>query len=283
MKKKYNNILIIGLGMMGVSLCHSIKKNNIAKKVTGYDKDRNAIKYSLKNNLINSGLTELSNINDVDLIIICTPIGAYETTINKLIKIISYNTILTDIGSAKGETYRKAILKLKKSKISYVSSHPMVGSEKSGSNNYIKDMYKNRITFLIDRNSQNKSAYSKVRDFWRSIGSNTYDISSRKHDLVMSQTSHIAHLLSFMFVKVLPKSIIKKDLSLLMGGGIKEHIRLSKSDSDMWSDIFIDNRKNLINSITKINKQLLNLKKLLQNSNKNAIKSSLKGVQKKTK
>lgn len=281
MNKKFDNILVIGLGMMGTSLCHSIKKYRLAKEITGYDLDDKAIRYALKNKLIDKSVNKINHIEYSDFIILCSPISTYKSIVNKLVKVIEYKTVLTDIGSSKGEAFKILCKLLKDSNIKYTSSHPMVGSEKSGSNNYIKDMYNDRVTFLIN-NKFSKNSLGIVKKFWKSIGSVTHDISPEKHNAIMSQTSHIAHILSYMFVKTLPKSLLKENLSLLMGGGIREHIRLSKSDPQMWSDIFIDNRHNIIKSIDKVNKELSSMKKLLTKLNKNKIKTSLRGVQNKT-
>ena len=99
----------------------------------------------------------------------------------------------------------------------------------------------------------------------------------------MSQTSHISHLMSYIFMQSLPQSIINNNLSLLLGGGIKEHVRLSKSDPKMWTDIFINNKSNLIKSIYRIEKNIFNLKKMISESDAQKIKRLLSKIQAKTK
>ena len=99
----------------------------------------------------------------------------------------------------------------------------------------------------------------------------------------MSQTSHIAHLMSFIFVKSLPQNILNDNLPLLLGGGIKEHIRLSKSNTQMWTDIFLNNKNNIIKTLTRIQKNTATIKSMIQTSNKTEIKSLLKNTYNKTK
>ena len=105
-----------------------------------------------------------------------------------------------------------------------------------------RHMYKDKIIFLIDKSRCSNSTYVSLSNFWNSLGSHTYNISKNQHDVLMSQTSHISHLMSYIFMQSLPQSIIDNNLSLLLGGGIKEHVRLSKSDPKMWTDIFINNK-----------------------------------------
>ena len=104
---KYNNILIIGLGMMGASLCRSIKKYKISKKVTGFDLNQNSLDYALKNKLIDTALLKLDDIDHPDLIILCTPISTYVDLTSRLSNLVTKKSILTDIGSSKGDIHNK--------------------------------------------------------------------------------------------------------------------------------------------------------------------------------
>ncbi len=281
--KKYNNILIIGLGMMGVSLCKSIKKHKVSKKITGYDTNLRSLDYASKKKLIDNSLSDLHDTVHPDLIILCTPISTYKELAIKLSHLITKKTILTDIGSSKGNMHSKIYQIISKTKINYLSSHPMVGSEKSGAQNSQLDMYKDKIIFLIDKSRCSNSTYVSLSNFWNSLGSHTYNISKNQHDVLMSQTSHISHLMSYIFMQSLPQSIIKNNLSLLLGGGIKEHVRLSKSNPKMWADIFINNKSNLVKSISRIEKNISKLKKLISESDVNKIQLFLSKIQSKTK
>jgi prephenate dehydrogenase len=280
---KYNNILIIGLGMMGASLCKSIKKNKISKKVIGFDTNSKTLDYALKNKLVDNAISKINDIDHPDLIILCTPISSYEELALKLTKVVIKKSILTDIGSSKGNMHNNIYKILSKTKINYLSSHPMVGSEKSGVRNYQLNMYKDKIIFLIDRTKCSNSTYKSLNNFWKSLGSHTYNLTKNQHDTLMSQTSHISHLMSYIFMQSLPQSIINNNLSLLLGGGIKEHVRLSKSDPKMWTDIFINNKSNLIKSINRIEKNISNLKKMISESDANKIQYFLSKIQAKTK
>ena len=268
---------------MGASLCRSIKKNKISKKITGFDTNIKTLDYALNNKFVDNALSKISDIDHPDLIILCTPVSSYEELTSKLSKIVTKKSILTDIGSSKGNTHNNIYKILSKTKISYLSSHPMVGSEKSGVRNNQLDMYKDRIIFLIGKTKCSNSTYKSLNNFWKSLGSLTYNLTKNQHDNLMSQTSHISHLMSYIFMQSLPQSIINNNLSLLLGGGIKEHVRLSKSDPKMWTDIFINNKFNLIKSINRIEKNIMNLKKMISESDANKIKRLLSKIQAKTK
>ena len=280
---KFNNILIVGLGMMGGSLCKSIKKNNLSKKISAFDKDQDALSYALKNKIINYKVADLGKLEHPDLIIICTPLSSYLSIVKKILLTVKKNTLVTDIGSSKGSVHRTITKLFHDSNKSFLSSHPMVGSEKSGVKFNRHDMYKNKVVFILDKDSASRRSYLKLKNFWESIGSITHDMDSKTHDLLMSETSHIAHLMSYIFVKSLPQSILDENLTLLLGGGIKEHIRLSKSNPQMWTDIFLNNKSNITKTLTRIQKNIAIIKSMIQSSNKTEIKSLLKNTYNKTK
>ena len=278
----YNNILVCGLGMMGASLCKSIKKHKITKKLSGFDNDIETLNFASKNNIVDIVHNDLNKLNHPDLIILCTPLSTYNNIVDQILKSVTKKTILTDIGSSKGNSHLKIMTKLSRSKIDYLSSHPMVGSEKSGIKYSKANMYKNKIVFILDKNTVIQFIYSKIISFWSSIGANPHDINKIKHDDLMAQTSHISHLMSYIFMKALPQSVIDNNLPLLLGGGIKEHVRISKSDPTMWSDIFINNNKNIKKTIAMIEKNISQIKLLIEKSEKEKLKNLLKKIQNKT-
>ncbi len=269
--------------MMGGSLCKSIKKYKLSKKISAFDIDQDALTYALKSKIINHKVTDLGTMEHPDLIIICSPLSSYLSIVKKILLTVKKGTFVTDIGSSKGSIHRMITKLFHDSNKTFLSSHPMVGSEKSGVKFNRKDMYKNKVVFIIDKDTASRRSYLKLKSFWESIGSVTHEIDSKTHDLLMSQTSHIAHLMSYIFVKSLPQSILNENLPLLLGGGIKEHIRLSKSNPQMWTDIFLNNKSNILKTLTRIQKNTRIIKSMIQTSSETEIKSLLKSTYNKTK
>ncbi len=280
--KKHKNILVIGLGMMGASLCKSIKKHNITERISGYDTDPSTLKYAISKNIINDAVVDYSTMDHPDMIILCNPISTYIDTIKSLLLFINKKTLLTNIASSKGKTHSKLISMTKKTKINYISSHPMVGSEKSGIKSLKGDIFKDKIVFIIDKDKSSRANYINLREFWKSLGSATYHLDSKKHDRLMSQTSHIAHLMAYIFIQSLPPSVIDENLPLLMGGGIREHVRLSQSNPKMWTDIFINNKINILKSLNHIQENMGRFKTLLNTSEEKQIIAFLENILAKT-
>ena len=157
MATKLNNILVIGLGMMGASLCSSIRKNKLSKNIIGYDLNRNNLIYAKKERVIDEALTDISKMDNPDLIILCTPLSTYANITSEIVRYASKKIILTDIGSSKGKNSSIIYKLTAKSKVEYLSSHPMTGSEKTGPRNLVSDMFFNKVVFLIYQSKCSKS------------------------------------------------------------------------------------------------------------------------------
>ncbi len=282
MKKKLNNILIIGLGMMGGSLCRSIKKNKVSKKITAFDVNSKSISYAITNKIIDQAIDNFDTMDHPDLIILCTPLSAYISNVKKILLTVDKPTLITDIGSSKGHIHRNLIKLLYNTNKKFLSSHPMVGSEKSGIKNNINDLFRDKVVFIIDKEKTNRASFQTLKSFWESLGSITYNIDQKNHDLLMSQTSHIAHLMSYIFMQSLPQSIIDKNLPLLLGGGIKEHVRLSRSNPTMWTDIFMNNKTNILRSLNRIEKNTSHIKKMIHDMDQLKMHTLLNNIHKKT-
>ena len=267
---------------MGASLCKSIRRHKIASRIAGFDNNSDTLEYAQKNKIIDSSYEDLYKIDHPDLVILCTPISTYPYIIEQIIKSLKKKTTLTDIGSSKGSLHLNITKKLSKSKIDYLSSHPMVGSENSGIKSSKSNMFENKIVFIIDKMTVKQSVYNDINSFWLSLGAVTHNIDQKKHDDLMAKTSHISHLMSYIFMQSLPQSVIDNNLSLLLGGGIKEHVRLSKSNPTMWTDIFINNSKNIKKTVTSIQKNISHVSTLIKQSDKKKLKNLLEKIQNKT-
>ena len=146
---------------MGGSLCKSIKKHKLAEKISAFDINQDALTYALKNKFINYQVNDLGKMKHPDLIIICTPLSSYISIVKKLLLTVKKSTLVTDIGSSKGGVHRTITKLFHDSNKTFLSSHPMVGSEKSGVKFHRNDMYKNKVVFIDDKDSLSRRSYIK--------------------------------------------------------------------------------------------------------------------------
>ena len=273
------NILVIGCGLLGSSLVRKIHKKKIAKNIYVYEKSKKYLLQIKKLKLPCKILTKLDDtVSNCDLIIFCTPMSEYKNIIKKINSSLSDKNLVTDIGSSKIET-QKIINKNLNKDASWISGHPISGSEVSGPKNGSLTMFDNKWCILIkDRNSKT-SDLNKLKKFWKTIGSRVVVMSADRHDKIFSMTSHLPHLIAYNLVKSAQDFENKQNYNLIQfsAGGLRDFSRIAASNEIMWRDIFFNNSLNLSKVIDLFIKNLQNFKKdIKQKNNKSIIKKLLK-------
>ena len=269
------NILIIGCGLIGSSLLRAIADKKIAKKIFVYEKSRSNVLKIKKLRLpcvVTNNFEKI--IPNLDLIIFCTPLGEYEKIILKINKYLSSKTIITDVGSSKEKSMEIIKQKLKKG-IFWTSSHPIAGSEVSGPEHGVKNLFLNKWCILIKEKNTNTKHLKSLSNFWKKIGSRVVVMNSKKHDTVFSMTSHLPHLIAYNLVKTATdfEKQKKYDLIKFSAGGLRDFSRIAASNEIMWRDVFFNNQKNVSKVIDLFIKNLRLFKRdILSKNNKSLVK-----------
>jgi len=269
------NILIIGCGLIGSSLLRAIADKKIAKKIFVYEKSRSNVLKIKKLRLpcvVTNNFKQI--IPNLDLILFCTPLGEYEKIILKINKYLSSKTIITDVGSSKEKSMEIIKQKLKKG-IFWTSSHPIAGSEVSGPEHGVKNLFFNKWCILIKEKNTNTKHLKLLSNFWKKIGSRVVVMNSKKHDTVFSMTSHLPHLIAYNLVKTATdfEKQKKYDLIKFSAGGLRDFSRIAASNEIMWRDVFFNNQKNVSKVIDLFIKNLRLFKRdILSKNNKSLVK-----------
>ena len=258
-----NSILIIGLGMIGSSIALSSKSKGL--KVSGFDLDASINNIALKDNIIDNSAESLEEINsqeyikDIDLVVIAVPPKQTLDVILNLDQIWNTKTTITDTSSVKNH------IKLDDKVSNIVLSHPIAGSDKSGLNAADKNLFTNRKNVICNPFEADKEHIDKVETFWRdALQMRTSVMSVSEHDLIFAITSHLPHLISYALIDSIRLS--PTQVGDNAGGGLKEFLRLSGSNSEMWRDVFILNRVDLIKALAGMQVSLNNLLELITES-----------------
>ena len=271
------NILIIGCGLIGSSLLRTIADKKIAKKIFIYEKSKSNISKIKKLKLPCEVTSDFKKIiPNLDLIIICTPLGEYKKIILKMNNYLLPKTIITDVGSSKEKSMELVKKKLKKG-IFWTSSHPIAGSEVSGPEHGVKNLFLNKWCILIKEKHTSKKHLKALGKFWKKIGSRVAIMDSKKHDTIFSMTSHLPHLIAYNLVKTATDFEKKQryDLIKFSAGGLRDFSRIAASNEIMWRDIFFNNQKNISKTIDLFIKNLRLFKKDIQSKNNKSLVKKL--------
>jgi len=267
------NILIIGCGLIGSSLLRAVHAHKGSKNIYIYEKSKKNISIIKKLKISCKVINKLKNISvSFDLVIFCTPMSQYSNFISKINKFITNKTIVTDVGSTK-ELSSKKVKKQLNNNITWIPSHPIAGSEVSGAEYGDKNLFKNKWCILIKEKNIDKTHLSKLKSFWKKLGSKVIMMNSKQHDIIFSITSHLPHLIAYNLVKTATDFEKGKKYNLIKfsAGGLRDFSRIAASNEIMWRDIFFSNQKNIISAINLFIKNLKAFRKDISVKNNNQI------------
>ena len=259
MNLNVEKILIIGLGMIGASIALASRSKGI--KVTGYDIDSNSVKNAFQKQIIDDEASSIEQINskeytkDIDLIILAIPPKQTLDVLNSLQEVWNTDTTITETSSVKNHIKIEDVSNI-------VLSHPIAGSDQSGLLAADENLFKNKKNVLCNPFNSDKDHYDKVENFWsNALQMKTALMTVSEHDLIFAMTSHLPHLISYALIDSIRLS--NNDVGDNAGGGIKEFLRLSGSNPEMWRDIFMLNRVDLIKALAGMQVSLNNLLELI--------------------
>ena len=261
----FDQVSIIGCGLIGSSIFKGLKKAGVIKKIITYDKDKVVTEIIKKDKLSDEIFNNAGEaVKNSDLVIIATPISSFESVLNSIKENLKVGSILTDTCSVKigiGKIFKK--LNLKNSIC--IPGHPVAGIENSGPKAGTADLFKNRWTILTPNKDIDEKAIKKVSNFWESMGSKVKLMSDEDHDKILSFTSHLPHAIAYNIVKTSMSNDdkTKEDIIRYSAGGLRDFTRIAASDPIMWRDIFIDNSALIIEAIEKFIKNLDEFKKAI--------------------
>ena len=262
----FEQVSIIGCGLIGSSVFRALKKSSLARTVITFDNNKSVCEIIKKENLTDKIVSNPKEaVNNADLVLISTPLSGFEKAVNSIKDHLKPGSILTDTSSIK-KGPNEIIKKIKLDNISWIPSHPVAGTEKSGPMAGFSELFQNRWTILCPEPNVKKEDIKKVSNFWESIGSKVKIMSISEHDQILSLTSHLPHVIAYNIVKTSMSNSekVKKDIVRYSAGGLRDFTRIAASDPIMWKDIFIDNSESIITAIDNFVKNLTEFKNAIK-------------------
>ena len=269
-----NNVFVIGVGLIGGSLCLDLKKIFPEIKIHGIDISEDSLDLAIKLNLIDHKSC-FEALHIADLILIATPVDIANNIIIEVLDTINEKTLVIDFGSTKNNICDKVTDH--KNRKNYLASHPIAGTEFSGPESAFSGLFNDKTIILCDTEKTDQKLLKTAEDIFNSINMNIRYMDSLSHDKHIAYVSHLSHISSFMLGKtVMDKEKNENNIFDMAGSGFESTVRLAKSSPEMWAPIFKLNKDNIIESLDEY---ILNLKKfkiLIQNDDSVQLKSEMK-------
>jgi cyclohexadieny/prephenate dehydrogenase len=274
----FNRIAVIGLGLIGSSLCWRVKRDGLANHVAGYARTKATRDKAMELGFIDSVHDSAkAAVADADLIVLCAPIGANGAIAAEIGTTLKPGAIVTDVGSVKVCVIRDISPYLPDG-VHLVPGHPVAGTEHSGPESGFPELFEERYCILTPPPGADSDAVERVSALWRRAGSNVELMDPHHHDRVLAVTSHLPHLISFTIVgtaadleeqlrreKHDASDVVEtREVIKFSAGGFRDFTRIAASDPVMWRDIFLNNKDAVLELLGRFTEDITALQRAIR-------------------
>ena len=277
---------IIGLGLIGSSLALKIGEAYNDITIYGEDISESNLNYTIENRIISNKLEE-KDYSKLDILFVAIPVDQVLKVLSPILDKVGENTLVVDLGSTK-----KPICDLVNSnqnRRKFLAAHPIAGTEFSGPISADISLFDNKTIILCETEKTENRLLNIAKDLFLNIGMSIKEMTADEHDKHIAYVSHLSHITSFMLGKtVMDKEKDEETIYDMAGSGFESTVRLGKSSPSMWTPIFNQNKKNIIDALDEYLKNIKNFKHLIETDNLsemfnemeqiNGIKNILKGI-----
>ncbi len=271
----FQQITILGPGLLGASLAMAIKKGIPATKVLVWARKPES-REVCRNREWCDAVAESPEeaVDGSDLTLLCTPVHTILPLLEQIQPALTEDSIVSDVGSTKALICREAQRIFKNASATFLGSHPMAGSERTGMENARPDLFENAACIVTPLPHTPNTITQQLTLFWKSLKMHVTTVSPETHDAIVAHISHLPHILASVLCNYLsPKDDFWQTLS---GGGLRDTTRIAAGDPELWKQILEQNRDEVLQAINGFEKELDILKTALTQNNSTEILSLLK-------
>jgi prephenate dehydrogenase len=261
--QRWNIVAIIGVGLLGGSIGLALRKRKLAKTVVGIGRRKSSLAKALSRRCVNKTTTSLAKgVAGAELIIVCTPVETVAQYAAEAARACAPGAIITDVGSTKGKIVRDAdaeLAKLTKKHVTFVGSHPLAGSEKTGCEAAQAELFKDRVVIVTPTTKTDPAAVEKVGALWKSLGGKVLHMPPDDHDAVLARTSHLPHLIASVLAASTPGGLVS-----ITGAGWRDTTRIAAGDPELWRQILLANAAHTLSALDDFERVLSWFRSALQ-------------------
>lgn len=263
----FEQLGLIGCGLMGGSFALALKRAGLVKRVVGYSKSPSTTERARQMGVIDvEAPSALLAVSGADIVLLAVPVSATEATFKAIRHLAGPNTLIMDVGSTKRDVVDAARRVLRDNVGAFVPCHPITGKEVSGVEHADVDLYTGKQVILTPIERTFTVQLQKAVDVWTALGCNVIKMSPQAHDAAYAAVSHLPHLIAFALINGITGQEHGKDYLSLAGPGFRDFTRIAASDPKMWRDILIANREELLAQSKIFQETLQSLEQLISSS-----------------
>jgi len=253
-KPFFKRITILGVGLLGASFALALKKNGFCSEVIGCGRTEENLRKAREKGIIDAFERDPSKAcTGSDFVLFATPVGSFIDIATRIKSSLLHDVIVTDVGSVKGHLVR-TMESLMPEGTFFVGGHPIAGSARSGIDTADAELFKGARCIITPTENTDRQALETVTAVWETIGSHVILINPEEHDKIYASVSHLPHLIAY----VIMNTVADIDSSFLnfSGQGFVDTTRIASSSPELWRDICLLNKDNLLESVEIFKKNL---------------------------
>ena len=272
----FEQLGLIGCGLMGGSFALALKKARLVKRVVGYSKSPSTTERARQMGVIDvEAPSALLAVSGADIVLLAVPVSATEATFKAIRHLVGPNTLVMDVGSTKRDVVDAARRVLRDNLGAFVPCHPITGKEVSGVEHADADLYNGKQVIITPIERTFTVQLQKAVDVWTAIGCHVTKMSPQSHDAAYAAVSHLPHLIAFALINGITGQDHGKEYLSLAGPGFRDFSRIAASDPHMWRDILIANREELLAQSHIFQQNLRALEQLIATSNADGLEAMI--------
>ncbi|HSA62599.1 MAG TPA: prephenate dehydrogenase/arogenate dehydrogenase family protein [Nitrospiraceae bacterium] len=275
----FKQVAIIGVGLIGGSLGMILRRKALADHVVGIGRRIENLKAAVELGAIDRYVADpKESVREADLVILATPVDTYERHLKEWAHCLAPGAIVSDVGSVKGTLVEKSEAAMPAG-VHFVGAHPIAGKEKTGVAAGSDQLFKGARCILTPTKKTNPEALERVKQLWEETGAILLTMDPHVHDQILGAVSHLPHVAAFALMNALADlrdhQVPSLDLAGHSGGGLRDTTRIAASSPEMWRDIFLWNRDNVVSFIDGYERALEELKQLIKAGDAPGIEKAL--------
>jgi cyclohexadieny/prephenate dehydrogenase len=262
----FEKVAILGLGLIGSSLCHGMKDKGLAKTIVGHARSAETRKIALEIGLVSEVFENAADaVRGADLVILCAPVGVCGQLAKDIAPALKQGAIVTDVGSVKGAIMRDCGPHIPQG-VHFIPGHPIAGTEQSGPRSGFASLFHGKWCILTPPENCNAAALEKLTKYWQALGSNVDVMTTDHHDLVLAITSHLPHLIAYNTVATAAdlETVTDSEVIKYSASGFRDFTRIAASDPTMWRDVFLNNKDAVLEMLGRFSEELAVLQRAVR-------------------
>ena len=273
----FNQLGVIGCGLMGGSFALALKRAGLVKRVIGYSKSPSTTEKARQLGVIDQAAeSALLAVSGSDIVLIAVPVAATEATFKAIRHLVEPNVLVMDVGSTKRDVVDAARRVLKERIPSFVPAHPIAGKEVAGIAHADASLYSGRQVILTPLPQTAPELVQKATDCWAAIGSQVLRMTPENHDAAFAAVSHLPHMLAFGYFNSVANQPAGRDFLSLAGPGFRDFTRIAASDPAVWRDILMSNREEILKQSMRFRHALDAMEHVMKSGNAEALEDLIR-------